>query len=315
MTDGSKGEAVHTVVMTGATRGIGRIAVDRIMAADPDAHVVLLARDPGGSALARRLTSNGRQVTAINTDLLSMRSVRNATTLLLAQFASGRLPPLRTLVGNAGLQFTNNTTSTADGLEATFAINVLANHVLIRDLESAFRRPARIVITVSDTHFGDVKHNLGIVPAPRWQDPGRLAHIEAFPHPHSVAAGRTAYSTSKLAAIYSVHEFARRLPEHITITGFNPGFVPGTDLARDAGRVANFAMRRVLPLLAFTPLATSTSEAGHYLAQAALGATSATTGAYINRGRAERSSGQSYDPARERQLWDTLEHLTRQHAR
>jgi NAD(P)-dependent dehydrogenase (short-subunit alcohol dehydrogenase family) len=305
---------VHTIVMTGATRGIGRVAIDRIISDDPEAHLVLLAREPGGSTLARRLAGSGRQVTAINTDLLSMRSVRSATARLLEQFASGRLPPLRTLVGNAGLQFTNNTTATSDGLEATFAINVLANHVLIRNLESAFRTPARIVITVSDTHFGDFSHNLGMVPAPRWQDPGTIARIGAFPHPDTVAAGRAAYSTSKLAAIYSIHEFARRLPEDITITGFNPGFVPGTDLARDAGRMANFAMRRVLPLIAFTPLATSKSAAGQYLAQAALGHTVATTGSYIDRACAERSSAESYDPARERQLWDTLEHLMAQHA-
>ncbi|MFE6921616.1 hypothetical protein ACFVAV_11265 [Nocardia sp. NPDC057663] len=49
--------------------------------------------------------------------------------------------------------------------------------------------------------------------------------------------------TSKLAAIYLVHEYARRLRTGIGIISYNPRFVPGTDLARDADAVSRFAVR------------------------------------------------------------------------
>ncbi|MGW3569604.1 hypothetical protein ACWDSL_38060 [Streptomyces sp. NPDC000941] len=139
------------------------------------------------------------------------------------------------------------------------------------------------------------------------QSPDVLARTGAFARPESVAAGRTAYSTSKLATIYLVHEYARRLPAGVDAVAYNPAFVPGTDLARNAGPVARFAMRRVLPLMVVTPFATSRSVAGRHLADVVLGTTEAPTGSYVDRGRVARSSQESYDPRREKELWDAAE--------
>jgi NAD(P)-dependent dehydrogenase (short-subunit alcohol dehydrogenase family) len=300
----------HTVVMTGATRGIGRVAVERIIGGDPDGHLVLLGRGPGVAALADELSAGGNPVQWIEADLLSLKSVRSATDQLRTRLDAKELPPLRTVVANAGLQFTNDLNETAEGFESTFAINVLANHVLIRRLRDWLEVPSRIVVTVSDTHFGDFKHNMGMVPGPRWKAPDVLAKVGAFPDPAKVAAGRTAYSTSKLAAIYLVHEYARRLPPGVDIVSYNPAFVPGTDLARDANAVARFAMRRVLPLMALTPFATSQTAAGGHLADLALGRIEAPTGSYVDRAKLDRSSDESYDPQRERELWDAVERLT-----
>ena len=303
--------AQHTIVMTGATRGIGRVALDHIAELDSDAHLVLLARGESGSRLAADLTAAGHTASSIAVDLTSLTDTRQAADEVVRRLDAGELPPLRRLVGNAGLQFTNDLTENPEGIEATFAIHVLANHVLIRRLQDHFVVGSKITITVSDTHFGDFRHNLGMVPGPSWQEPERLARIRAFPNPERSAAGRTAYSTSKLATIHLIHEHARRLPRGVDIVGYNPGFVPGTDLARTADALSRFAMRRVMPLLALTPLATSKNAAGRYLADAALGHTRATAGAYINRGAEEYSSEESYDPTRERQLWETAEDLTR----
>ena len=301
-------DAAQTLVMTGATRGIGRIAAERILAERPETHLILLARGHAGdltSASARR----GR-VTVVEADLASMRSTSDAATEVIALLGSGSLPPLRGFIGNAGIQYTNNRTATVDGFEATFAVNVLANHLLIRRIADHLQPPARIVVTVSDTHFGDFRHNLGLVPGPQWLPADRLARIEALPNPQSTKAGRTAYSTSKLAAVYLVHEWARRLPRGVDVVSYNPGLVPGTDLARDAGRVTRFAMRRVMPLLAATPLATSPARAGQFLADAALGVTPAPSGAYIDRSQSVPSSRESYDPERELETWNAAEALT-----
>ncbi len=302
--------ATHTLVMTGASRGIGRIAAEHILNNDPAVHLVVLARGGSGHDLAVDLGAGGRSVSAVSADLGSLASVRRASAEITAQLGNGSLPPLRGFVGNAGIQYTNDVTEGADGYEATFTVNVLANHLLIRCLEPHFVPGSRITITVSDTHFGDLKHNMGMVPGPVWQSPEKLARISAFAKPTTTAAGRTAYSTSKLATIYLVHEYARRLAAGVDVVSYNPGFVPGTDLARNADRVSRFLMSRVMPLMTLTPMATTPADAGRYLADVVLGTIAAPSGSYVDRGRLDRSSDESYDTAREAALWTTVERLT-----
>ncbi len=126
----------------------------------------------------------------------------------------------------------------------------------------------------------------------------------------TLTAGRTAYSTSKLAVIHLVHEFARRLPAGVDIYSWNPGFVPGTGLARDAGAVQRFAMKRIMPLMTLTPLSVSAKTAGQHLAQLMRNSKPAESGAYISLGEAERSSTESYNPGRERELWKACEQMS-----
>ena len=299
----------QTIVMTGASRGIGRVAARYLLAVQPKPHLVLLNRnDPHD--LVGDLQAAGSRVSTVRADLSSLQSVADAADTVIDRVRSGGLPPIRALVCNAGVQHTDALTETVDGFESTFAVNVLAVHVLVRRLHHHLYPQSRIVVTVSDTHFGDFRHNLGMVPGPRWRTVDTLARVGAFPDPASTTAGRTAYSTSKLAAIYLVHEYARRFPATWTITSFNPGFVPGTDLARNADPVSRFAMRWIMPLMTVTPLASTPSTAGRYLADAVLGAVTAPSGAYIDRQNAVNSSPESYDPQRERDTWDAVEALT-----
>ncbi|MER5217778.1 hypothetical protein ABT063_46545 [Streptomyces sp. NPDC002838] len=111
-----------------------------------------------------------------------------------------------------------------------------------------------------------------------------------------------------------MHEYARRMPVGIDAVAYNPGFVPGTGLARNAGPVSRFAMRRILPVMTLTPFATSRNAAGRYLADVVLGITRAPTGSYVDRGREARSSKESYDPQRERELWDAVERFAAAYA-
>ncbi|GAA2897072.1 hypothetical protein GCM10011428_07770 [Streptomyces violaceus] len=188
--------------------------------------LLVVTRGSSGAQLAAELATGGRTVSHVSADLGSLDSVRSAATEIRDRLDRGDLPPLRGFVGNAGIQYTNALTETPDGFESTFTVNVLANHLFVRLLQDRFTAPARIVITASDTHFGDFKHNMGMVPGPAWKSPDLLARTGAFPEPDTVVAGRTAYSTSKLAAIYLVHEYARRLPAGIDAVAYNPGFVP-----------------------------------------------------------------------------------------
>lgn len=300
-----------TIVMTGASRGIGRVAAERILRESPDVHLLVVAREAAAARLPAELGTGGRAVSCVPADLGSLASVASAAREIRSLLDRGDLPPLRGVVGNAGVQYTNALTEGADGFEATFTVNVLACHLLVRLLQDRLVPPARVVITSSDTHFGDLRHNLGLVPGPVWQSPDILARTGVFPRPRSTAAGRTAYATSKLAQIYLVHEYARRLPAEVDVIAYNPGLVPGTGIARNADPVTRFAMRRVMPAMTLTPLATSLSAAGGHLADLVLGTTRAPTGSYVDRGQVIRSSGESYNPQRERELWDAVERFTR----
>ncbi|WP_217997698.1 SDR family NAD(P)-dependent oxidoreductase [Gordonia soli] len=292
--------------MTGASRGIGRYAAEKLLAGDPNLHLVVLGRAEGNSTLATSLTRFARRLMTVDVDLASLDDTRAAAETVVDRVSAGDLPPLRGFLGNAGLQFADDRHETVDGLETTFAVNVIANHVLLGALVPAVTAPARLVITASDTHFGDLRHTGGLVPAPRWTDPAALARTGAFGDANPVTAGRRAYSTSKLAVIHLVHEWARRLPDGVEIVSYNPSFVPNTGLARDASRRDRYANRWLLPAITVTPFFDSVPTAGRKLADVALGRIPAPSGAYIDRTRVIPSSGESYDADRERMLWDFL---------
>ncbi len=299
---------MHTLIMTGGTSGIGRVAARNILRDDKGTHLILLARGgESGRETLDELRALSDNVTLVPTDLASVESIRSAAATVNQMLDEGTAPALRGFAGNAGIQFVDALHTTPDGYETTFAVNLLANHLLLRAFEHQFRAPARILITVSDTHFGDFKHTGGVVPAPRWSSPKTLAQPGAFPKPGTVAAGRTAYSTSKLGAIYLVHEWARRLPVDVDIVAYNPSLVPGTGLARAAGPVDRFLNKWILPALAVTPIVDTIPTAGGKLADAVLGRTTAPSGSYIDRERVVPSSEESYDTERERELWDFVE--------
>ncbi|MCX2755826.1 MULTISPECIES: SDR family NAD(P)-dependent oxidoreductase [Gordonia] len=208
-----------TLVMTGATRGLGLVAARSIVSTDRSCHLVVLARGGGPAGFVDGFGEGAGRVIAVDTDLADTAGTMRAAAEIRQMLDDATLPPLRGLAGNAGIQYLDDEHVTADGLEATFAVNVLANHLLIGELVRHLTRGSRITITVSDTHFGDLRHNLGMVPAPRWTSPARMSRPGAFGR-SSPAAGRTAYSTSKLAAIHLVHEWARRLPDGVEIVSY-----------------------------------------------------------------------------------------------
>jgi NAD(P)-dependent dehydrogenase (short-subunit alcohol dehydrogenase family) len=302
--------ASRTIVMTGATRGIGKVAAVKLLQAAPDVHLVAVTR-PGAEAAVEELRelAGNPNVSSATAELESLDSMRAAIAALRNDLDQGALPPLAGFVGNAGVQFVDATRATVDGIEATFAVNVVANYVLIEELRGHLTPPARIVVTTSDTHFGDFRHNLGLVPAPRWGAPERLATPGTTEQAKTAAAGRTAYSTSKLAVIYLVHALAGRLPAGVDILSFNPGLVPGTGLARDAGPVTRFVARSVLPALTITPWARRAAVSGADLAAAAIAPAPGASGSYINGAKLESSSPESYDPEREEELWQGLERI------
>jgi len=131
----------RTLVMTGATSGIGAYALRRLMAR-PGTRAIIGARSS-----STRPALDGVQVLPL--DLSSLSAVREFTAAVLARLDG---EPIDMLVLNAGAQFLNTSARSADGYELTFAVNHLAHYLLARLLLPAVAHGGRIVLTTSDTH-------------------------------------------------------------------------------------------------------------------------------------------------------------------
>jgi len=142
----------QTIVFTGGTDGIGRVAVE--MFYEMNANIVLLARNPKKAQhLIQELELTKRQGTIDFEicDLASMKSVKDCANRILKKYDK-----IDVLVNCAGINSTNKAIS-KEGFEMNWAINylgpyLLTNLIVERLKESA---PARIVNITTNTDFLD----------------------------------------------------------------------------------------------------------------------------------------------------------------
>lgn len=132
----------RTVVVTGATSGLGQAAASQL--AELGARVILVGRNPDKAEGTRReivaATGNDNIAVAL-ADLGLLAEVRKLARKLLADE-----PRIHVLVNNAGVLL-NQRTTTAEGNEATLATNLLAPYLLTRLLLPRLRAsaPSRII--------------------------------------------------------------------------------------------------------------------------------------------------------------------------
>ncbi len=153
----------RTVVITGATSGIGEVAALRL--AEHGARVIFVARDPARSdALLKRLRAmnpHGAHSGHL-ADLSRIEAMRRVGDEIAAHASR-----IDVLINNAGAIFMGPTRS-VDGLAASFATNHLAYYVVtLRLLERLHATPgARIICTASRAHrFARKAHALSYI----WQ--------------------------------------------------------------------------------------------------------------------------------------------------
>ncbi|KAA0113559.1 SDR family NAD(P)-dependent oxidoreductase [Mycolicibacterium sp. P9-22] len=292
----------RSVVITGANAGLGLECARAILDRDESWHIVLAVRDVSrGEAAVAELGSPAR-CTVLACDLASFRSVRDFT----AAFAAADLPPLHAIVGNAGLQVVSGIQRTEDGVEKTFGVNHLGHFALIEGLREHLVAPARIVMVASGTHDPD---KLTGMPRPRYASAQTLAH----PRPGEPVDGRRRYTTSKLCNVLYTYELDRRLghgAQGITVTAFDPGLMPSSGLSRDYTPAQKVLWRLISPLLRALPNVNSVAASGERLAALATDARfDGVTGEYFEGTKPIRSSADSYDTAKARDLWETSAQL------
>jgi NAD(P)-dependent dehydrogenase (short-subunit alcohol dehydrogenase family) len=190
---------VTLVVLTGATRGIGRAAA--IELAKQGVEVVVVGRERERvDAVARDAQSagGGAPVHTAVADLTLMAGVR-----ALAEELRERHERIDVLANNAGALFGSRSV-TSEGFEQTFALNHLAPFLLTSLLLDRLGG-GRVVTTSSDAHKG-----------------GRL-DLDDLQAEKSYSAMRV-YGTSKLCNILFTRELAERAPE-LHANCFHPGVV------------------------------------------------------------------------------------------
>jgi len=288
----------RTAIITGATSGLGLECARALLRSDPSWHLVLPARDVGRGAAAVEELGAARRCTVLPMDLASLASVRAFT----EEFRAAGLPPLHALVCNAGVQVVSGTERTRDGIEMTFGVNHLGHFALVQGLLDALAPPARIVVVSSGTH--DPSKRTGM-PDPHYSSASELAHAQS-----SEENGRRRYTTSKLCNVLFTYELDRRLDDGVTVNAFDPGLMPGTGLARDYSTLGRLAWRYLFPALRVLPGVRSTRASGRSLAALVHDTRfDGVSGQYFEGPRPIKSSAESYDSEKARDLWETSEAL------
>jgi NAD(P)-dependent dehydrogenase (short-subunit alcohol dehydrogenase family) len=248
-----------TIVMTGGTSGLGQAAARRLIRT-PDTRLLLGARRAGPPGAK-----------TISLDLMRLENVRSFASTVGTELGSAQIDAL---VLNAGAYFPDDATGSADGFEATFAVNHLAHFLLLRLLLPRLAAGAAVILTTSSTHDPAEKT---IVAPPLHADAQLLAHPARDPNRWRLpfVAGQRAYSSSKLCNVLTARALAAHpdnTARRLTIVAYDPGHTPGTDLVRNENSAINFVWRTLAPALRLMLRGSNTPEAaGECLAKLALG--------------------------------------------
>lgn len=123
-------------IVTGCNGGLGKAVVADFLQS-PNATSCkgqFAVRNPSiatslQSVLAKSPSAKDHEAIAI--DLSTLSSVRASAKDVNDRVNSGRIPPIRALLLNAALQHVKGQTFTGDGMESNFAVNYLANFLLV----------------------------------------------------------------------------------------------------------------------------------------------------------------------------------------
>lgn len=200
---------MKTVVITGATSGIGFAAAGKIAAAGM--RVIGIGRTPhtcetAKTALQKKLP--GADIVFFSADLSSQRDV-NAVADRILEFIGKN--PIAALINNAG-GVRSKFTQTPDGCEFQFALNHLAGFLLTHRLWDALAKgKGRIIMTGSKSHKNTSIH---------WNDIMFEKHYSCL----------FAYKQSKLCNVLFAREIMRRYKQSgVRAYVVDPGLV-NTDI-------------------------------------------------------------------------------------
>jgi NAD(P)-dependent dehydrogenase (short-subunit alcohol dehydrogenase family) len=278
--------AGRTVVITGASSGIGRVAAGELQARGADVGVV--GRDPERT----RAVAAGLGARHALADMDRLDDVRQLAATLL-----DTCPRIHVLALNAG-SLVPRRARTVDGHETTFQRNVLAPFLLTRLLLPRLEAtqaalapdatPVRVIGTASRANL--------------W---GRVRLDDLDWHRRPWLGGWQAYGTSKAMMILMMRTLAERVgPSGIAAFSFHPGLVR-TSFGADS------TVMRALLALSMGAYGISAEAGAVPLVQlASTPELPAPSGTYFDQLTPDgRTTAQAADPALGRALWSVMDRL------
>ena len=265
-----------TVILTGATRGIGRAAA--IELARRGAEVAIVGRD--AHRVNETADAAGGTVHRHVADLARMDEVRRLAAELLERY-----PRIDVLANNAGALFTSRHV-TPDGFEQTFALNHLSPFLLTNLLmERLSESRARVVTTSSDAHRGG------------------MLDLDDLQSEHGRFRPMQVYGTTKLCNVLFTRELQRRHPE-LAANCFHPGVIR-TGFGKNDGLAARLSLTLIGPFLA------GPGTGARTLVSLALDPQGEELrGRYLEKGRPREPNAQAQDDRLAAELWERSARLT-----
>jgi retinol dehydrogenase-14 len=276
-------------LVTGATGGIGRATAEGL--ARLGATVIIVSRNlqVGQAAIADIEAQTGNNsLELFLADLSSQAEIHR-----LAQAVIAKHEHLHVLINNVGNMQTQRR-ETVDGIELTFALNVLTpfllTHLLLPLLKAS--APARIINVNSTAHRFVSKLNFDDLQAT--QD----------------YRGMDVYSKAKLANLLFTYELARRLDgSGCAVNAADPGF---TISAPDPASARPWYAHTIDPFIKIgSNIMTTTRAARSSIYIASSPALAGISGKYVTTARkAVKSSQASYDEVAAQKLWQACMQLS-----
>lgn len=273
----------YTIVITGATSGIGKALVFQL--AKQNCRIVLLGRNKD------KLKNTIREVQSefphsglyqFHLDLASQKSIRTTSVAIREQF-----PLINCLVNNAGV-WTTDLERSKEGIEMQFAVNhighFLLTHKLLPSLQNA--KQAKLITVSSESHqYGKI----------HFDD----VNLEANYH------GLKAYGQSKLANLLFMNEFERRKPNNsISTFSVSPGLVK-TDIGVKHTSFIHSLAWKIRRLGGKSP-----AKAAEYIADYIFKDNHHLSGNYWQNGKQISASKEANDAANAKRLWVLSKELT-----
>ena len=281
-------------LVTGGTAGIGKAIATGL--ASLGASVIVVGRDSqSGQEAVRQIASDADvdtgDVEFRVADLSSMAEIRS-----LAESVRANYDQLDVLVNNVG-SLNPERRETVDGIEMTFAVNVLGPFLLTEELRPLLEAsaPARIVnVNAGEMPFVSL-------------DFDDLEAQESY-------SGMRVYGRSKLANRLWTAELARRLDgSEVTVNAVNPGGAD-TPMSRKGINAMPWIVRALFPLSQkvlpdkYVPSGSPEDAAWSAIYAAASPEMAERTGLYLDpEATVEKSLIETMDAKKREQLWNALE--------
>ncbi|MFG1623209.1 SDR family NAD(P)-dependent oxidoreductase [Kribbella sp. NPDC049227] len=259
------------VLITGGTNGIGLAAASEL--SQQGARIGLVARN---RAKAEKVAADLGGADVFEADLTSQASIR----AMVADVVD-RAPAIDVLVNNAGAIYGTHQLS-PEGIELTWALNVLAPYLITNLLTGHLSPGGRVIMTVSDEHAKAKRIDFDDLTGERFYS--TTARMTGGP--------LRRYGETKLATILLTAELARR---GVQAYSFEPGLV-STGFNTNNGRLMKAMMAMTKPF-AKTP-----EQGAETLVWLAAGA-EAEAGGYYSDKKLTQPSAAAQDQATAERLW------------